>query len=170
MDSIAASPLSGADVDIRTLEAFLQHEADLLDRSRFEDWMALFTPDGYYWVPVTPDQQSFLDHVSLFYDDRPMMEARILRLRHPRNLANIPAGRALRMVGHVRLDQSNSAPGHWRVQSKLMMVEARRGEKRVFAGDVEHELRLVDGALRIGWKKVVLVDCDQPFEELMVPF
>ena len=48
MDSIAASPLSGADVDIRTLEAFLQHEADLLDRSRFEDWMALFTPDGYY--------------------------------------------------------------------------------------------------------------------------
>jgi benzoate/toluate 1,2-dioxygenase beta subunit len=170
MDSIATVPLDSADVDLRTIEVFLQDEANLLDQGRFEDWMALFTPDGYYWVPVVPDQQSFLDHVSLFYDDRPMMEARILRLRHPRNQANIPPGRALRMVGHVRLDQGNSAPGQWRVRSKLVMVEARRGEKRIFAGDVEHDLRLIDGALRIGWKKVVLVDCDQPFEELMVPF
>jgi 3-phenylpropionate/cinnamic acid dioxygenase small subunit len=156
-------------LDLAALEAFVRDEARLLDEGRFEEWMALFTPDGWYWVPVTPDQPDFLNHVSLFYDDRPMMQARVLRLRHPANQANIPPARAVRIVGSVRLEDG-AAKDRWRLSSKLIMVEARRGEKRLFAGDVEHELRLVEGRLRIGSKKVVLVDCDQPFEELVLPF
>ena len=38
------------------IELFLLHEARLLDQRRFEEWMELFTEDGYYWAPARPDQ------------------------------------------------------------------------------------------------------------------
>src|SRR5689334_16482491 len=90
-------------LDLQTVSAFLFHEAGLLDDNRFEDWMALFLPDGYYWAPVKPDQEDFLNHVSLFYDDRPMMQARILRLRHPNNQSLLNPPRCCRLVGNIRL-------------------------------------------------------------------
>ena len=41
-----------ADIDTRPFERFLFHEARLLDERRFDDWLALFAPDGWYWVPL----------------------------------------------------------------------------------------------------------------------
>ena len=35
------------------VEAFLTHEAELLDERRFEDWFALMAEDLRYWMPVT---------------------------------------------------------------------------------------------------------------------
>ena len=34
----------------RELQAFIYHEARLLDERRFDEWLALFTPDGRYWA------------------------------------------------------------------------------------------------------------------------
>ena len=35
-------------------EAFLIAEARLLDAGRFDEWLALFAEDGFYWVPAAP--------------------------------------------------------------------------------------------------------------------
>ena len=35
-------------------EQFLLHEARLLDDGKFDDWLALFTPEAWYWVPSEP--------------------------------------------------------------------------------------------------------------------
>ena len=35
-------------------ERFLVFEASLLDEGRFNEWLALFTPDAWYWVPSQP--------------------------------------------------------------------------------------------------------------------
>ena len=35
---------------------FVLDEASLLDALRFEDWLALFTEDGHYWMPLTLGQ------------------------------------------------------------------------------------------------------------------
>lgn len=157
-----------AALDLASVSSFLFHEAELLDQNRFEDWMALFTADGYYWAPVKPDQDDFLGHVSLFYDDKPMMQARILRLRHPMNQTALAPVRCCRLIGNIRLTEI----GHQRCRaaSKLVMVESRRDGKRTYGASVEHELKIVDGQFKIFWKRVVLVDCDQPYEELVVPF
>ena len=37
-------------------EAFLLHEARLLDEARWDEWLALFTDDATYWVPSQPGQ------------------------------------------------------------------------------------------------------------------
>ena len=46
----------------------------MLDERRFEEWRDLFADDGYYWVPARPDQPNPLDEVSIFYDDKDLME------------------------------------------------------------------------------------------------
>jgi len=38
-------------LDLTRCERFLLHEAQLLDDGKFDDWLALFTPDAWYWVP-----------------------------------------------------------------------------------------------------------------------
>ena len=62
--------------DRQDCEDFLLHEARLLDEARFDEWLALFTPDAQYWVPSEPKQQSPHDTVSLMYDDRRLLETR----------------------------------------------------------------------------------------------
>ena len=46
-------------------EQFLVHEARLLDEGRFDEWLALFTADAWYWVPSEPNQANPRDTVSL---------------------------------------------------------------------------------------------------------
>ena len=51
-------------LDQESCERFLLHEARLLDEARFDDWLALFTPDGWYWVPSEPNQDNPHETVS----------------------------------------------------------------------------------------------------------
>ena len=49
-------PRATAGLDLHRCEQFLIHEARLLDEGKFDDWLALFTPDAWYWVPSEPGQ------------------------------------------------------------------------------------------------------------------
>src|SRR5258708_15934704 len=55
-------------LDLVRCERFLLHEAQLLDDGKFDDWLALFTPDAWYWVPSEPDQANPHDTASLTSD------------------------------------------------------------------------------------------------------
>src|SRR5947199_9835337 len=50
-------------------EHVLVHEARLLDDRHFEEWMARFTDDGIYWVPVDLDGDPRTP-VSYYLDDK----------------------------------------------------------------------------------------------------
>jgi benzoate/toluate 1,2-dioxygenase beta subunit len=154
---------------VREIEEFLFHEARLLDERRFEDWMTLFTEDGIYWVPALPGQTAATDQVSIFHDDRELMEVRIRRLRHPHNYAQAPPSRTRHLVGNVVVEDVDGH-GEIHVRSSLVMAEFRADEQRLFAAECRHRLRRVDGALRIAWKRVDLVDCDAPHGHMSVPF
>lgn len=149
-------------------EAFLVHEAELLDEARFEDWLALFTENAWYWVPTEPDQESPLTTVSLMYDDRRLLETRVRRLVGPRLHAQEPRSRTSRIVANLTLRERRPAAAL--VRSKFMMVEYRRGGQRLFAGTCFHELVRTEGGLRIASKRVDLVNCDAPMDGLVVPF
>ena len=73
--SAAAAPSDQDLVD------FVYSEARLLDERRYEEWYALFADDGYYWVPLVPDQVDGIDHTSLAYEDKLLLRLRIERLR-----------------------------------------------------------------------------------------
>ena len=150
-------------------EAFLIHEARLLDDGHFDQWLALFTADARYWVPSTPGQTSPHDTISLMYDDRRLLETRVRRLADPRIYSQEPRSRTSRIVTNLGLEPGDGAPGVM-VRSKFILVEYRREEQRFFAGTYLHRLVGEEGAIRIAMKRVDLVNCDAPLDGLVVPF
>ena len=156
-------------LNLRQYEAFLIHEARLLDEGRFDEWVALFTPDACYWVPIMPGQQSPYDTVSLMYDDRRLLETRVRRLSDPRIYSQEPRSRTSRIVTNLSLELSDGTAGQ-SVRSKFIMVEYRREDMRLLAGTYLHRLVEYEGDLRIAMKRVDLVNCDAPLDGLVVPF
>ncbi len=150
--------------DIRPIEEFLLHEAHLLDDRRFEEWMELFTPDGYYWAPASLDQPDPLNSVSLIYDDRAAMETRIRRLRHPRIHSQTPPSRTARLVANAVIEAAEPDGSACVVRSKFIIYEYRpsipEALERVFGGTYRHRLVAAPQGFRIAWKKAILANCD----------
>jgi len=172
MDGTAATRTPAAPttaINRSVFEAFLFHEARLLDERRFRDWMALFAEDGTYWVPAVADQTSPFDQVSLFFDDRDLMKTRIERLEHPRIHIQSPPSRTAHLIGNMMIDEADDAMGEYTVSSTFIMVEYRDDDQRMFAGRQVHRLRRAADGFRIAQKRVNLVNCDAAFEAMAVP-
>jgi 3-phenylpropionate/cinnamic acid dioxygenase small subunit len=155
-------------LDVHRCEQFLLHEARLLDDGKFDDWLALFSADAWYWVPSEPDQANPVDTVSLIYDDRRLLETRVRRLASPRMYSQEPRSRTSRMVGNVTIEESDG--NSCTVRSKFLMIEYRREQQRIFGGTTLHRLAHANGRITIAWKRVNLVNCDAPMDGITIPF
>ena len=153
--------------DLSRIEAFLVHEAQLLDEARYADWLELFTADAWYWVPTEPGQASPLETVSLIYDDRKLLETRVRRLMGTGVHAQAPPSRTSRIIANPSLEKND---GEIVVRSKFQMIEYRRDKQRLFGGTLRHQLVERDPGFAIGWKRVDLVNCDSVMDGLSVPF
>lgn len=146
---------------LRSAELFLYHEAELLDSGRFEDWLALFEPDAYYWMPVSPAETQRKRTPSYVDDNRPELELRIRRLLEPSAHTESPRPTGCRLISNVVLEDAEAGI----VRSKLVMHEFRRREfgrddYRLFCATVRHALRSEGEAFRIRWKRVDLFDAE----------
>ena len=155
-------------LDLETCEQFLLHEARLLDDGKFDDWLALFTAEAWYWVPSEPDQADPVETVSLIYDDRRLLETRVRRLASPRMYSQEPRSRTSRMISNVTIEEAGK--GFATVRSKFMMIEYRREQQRLFGGTTLHRLVQNDGRVMIASKRVYLVNCDAPLDGITIPF
>ena len=90
LDKTKRTPRLPGIADVRPYETFLIHEARLLDEGFFDDWLALFTEDARYWVPIQANQTDPFETVSLMYDDRRLLETRVRRLSDPRIYSQEP--------------------------------------------------------------------------------
>jgi 3-phenylpropionate/cinnamic acid dioxygenase small subunit len=159
---------ASAVLDLHRCVLFLEHEARLLDESKFDDWLKLFTADAWYWVPSEPDQNNPHETVSLIYDDRRLLETRVRRLASPRMYSQEPRSRTSRIVANATIEDAEGRAAT--VRSKFLMIEYRREQQRLFTGTAWHRLVLLDGAIRIAWKRVDLVNCDAPLDGITQPF
>jgi 3-phenylpropionate/cinnamic acid dioxygenase small subunit len=163
-----AARLSRVPLDLHRCEQFLLHEARLLDEAKFDDWLSLFAPDAWYWVPSEPGQSNPHEVVSLIYDDRRLLETRVRRLASPRMYSQEPRSRCSRIVANATIEDADAAG--CTVRSKFLMIEYRRDTQRLFAGTAWHRLVQTDGAIRIAWKRVDLLNCDAPLDGITQPF
>ena len=153
MDTIMATD------DLRAAEAFLTHEAHLLDSGRYEAWLELFTADATYWVPAKRDQANPHDHISLLYDDRRLLETRVRRLTAAIAHATTPGAVASRQVTNLALVERDAAS--LAVRSKFAMVEYRRNAQRVFARGNRQSLLQIFTAILLAAD-----DLDAPHQEI----
>ena len=154
--------------DLCEIEQFLYREARLLDERRFEEWSELFTEDGVYWAPTRHDQQNPEEAVSIFYDTRDTMHARIKRLAHPDVHIQAPPSHTTHLVSNIELDPTPQAGGGWRAHACFVLAEFRRTEPRWYAGRYEFKLLRLRGDLKIQMKKATLVDCSGSFTAMAV--
>lgn len=155
----------------KELKEFVVNEARLLDERSFEEWEELFTEDGIYWVPATPNQESPRNHVSLFYDNRTSMRERIMRLRHPEIHAQTPPSRTCHLVTNISVENVDIKANEFTVRSAMLMVEYRPGwEQQTYAGQNIHTLCREKEQLKIRQKRVNLINCDASMPAISVPF
>ncbi|MDH3236099.1 MAG: aromatic-ring-hydroxylating dioxygenase subunit beta [Alphaproteobacteria bacterium] len=145
-------------------------EARLLDEARYEDWLALYADDAYYWAPHRPEQTDPLGEISIFYDDRMLMEARVRRLVEGKAHAMSPPVATVRVVSGTTLEGTDNGGKDVVVRSKFVMLEHRLGDQRLHGGTARHCLRRVGSGWRIAWKRVDLVNADGVLETISVPF
>ena len=144
-----------------TPEQFLFHEARLLDTQRYEEWLALFTEDATYWVPLEQNQKDPHETSSLIYDDRTLLELRVKQFRHPRAHARAPLARTIHQVGNVVVNDLV-------VTSTLTVIEFRNEKQRLWAGLVEHQLLRERDSFRIARKRIDLVISEGEIEGISI--
>jgi 3-phenylpropionate/cinnamic acid dioxygenase small subunit len=149
------------------VEQFLYHEARLLDTGQLEAWLALFTEDATYWVPLEKDQRDPLETSSIIHDDRTLLELRVKQARHPRAHARLPLARTVHQVGNIQISEKAS---EIQVHSTLQLVEFRNEKQRLYGALVEHRLRRVNGSYRIAHKRVDLVNSEGALDGIAILF
>lgn len=92
--------------DLNDAKDLLEREVAFLDERRWDDWLALYTPDCEYWMPawkteeeLTTDPNRELSH--LYYANRAGLEDRIVRIRSGRSPASVPMPRTTHILGNV---------------------------------------------------------------------
>lgn len=142
-----------------SVEAFLIEESHLLDDGRYQDWLALWHPEGRYWMPCDHHAEASAHAASIINDDLRGLMLRVARLDLPNAHAMSPRPIGCRQVSNVAIE--GLAPVV--VRSKLICNEFQRraearDDSRSFAATVRHELVEHDGSWRIRLKRVHLID------------
>jgi 3-phenylpropionate/cinnamic acid dioxygenase small subunit len=139
---------------------FVVHEARLLDAKRYDQWNALFTDDGHYWVPLVPDQPDGLQHTSHMYEDKLLRDLRIERLKSPRAFSQQPPSRCHHLLQTPSVEEFDDAAQRFVVRTEFHYTEAQGDELQFYVGTMFHHLTVQDSALRMTLKKVNLLNCD----------
>jgi 3-phenylpropionate/cinnamic acid dioxygenase small subunit len=147
-------------------EDFLYREAQYADEHRFDEWLALWAADEIlYWIPAGDDAIDPKQRVSIAYDDaREMLEERITRLKSKGMHSQQPRSRVRRLLSNVAIVSDD---GHQaQVEANFLLAELRRGKQDLFAGRMIFQLRYDATTIRIGGKKVLLLNNDESIDNM----
>jgi len=150
-------------VDHEQVRQFLYYEAQLMDEHRYDEWLALWVEEALYWVPSNRDEIDPKREVSLVYDDAVRLKLRISRLKSGFAHAQEPKSRMRRLISNIVIEE---AEGEVVASSNFLLAELRRGKQDLFAGRTTHRLRPHDGTFEMKSKKVLLVNNDEPIDNL----
>jgi 3-phenylpropionate/cinnamic acid dioxygenase small subunit len=147
------------------VEQFLYREARLLDEGRLEEWLELFSPDAVYWLPAGNGDIDPTQHVSIIYDTRREMNARVARLRSGYAHAQDPASRMYRLLSNVEVE--NGDDGTTLVAHCVMVLFALTHHgTEIHSARCQFALRPEGDSWKIAQKKVVLLRCDEALEAI----
>ena len=135
---------------------FIVQEARLQDEHRYDDWEALWTDDGVYWVPANGDDIDPEAQMSIIYDNRSRIALRIRQFHTGKRYSQTPQSRLRRLVSNVEV---LSDDGHEiRAACNALVYESQTRGDTVWASRNEYTLRRSGDNLRMAFKKVMLVN------------
>lgn len=145
------------------IEQFLFREARLLDSERWEDWLALMTPDIHYWMPSIENRRradrlgAYAPGRGAYFDDNHLdLERRVARFLQPSAWAEDPPTRHVHVISNVEAFESQTG-GEFVVHSVFVNYRSRgEADNDLLLGRREDLIREVDGELRIARRKVII--------------
>jgi len=151
------------------VEAFLYHEANLLDDRRYEDWLDLLTEDVRYWVPMRRNvkfgelEREFTregQDINWFDEGKTTLTQRVRQILTGVHWAEEPLSRLSHLVTNVEiLDASPTPADAEEVSLRCRFIIYRNRvetETDLLVGRREDSLRRVDGAWQIAKRQVFL--------------
>jgi 3-phenylpropionate/cinnamic acid dioxygenase small subunit len=152
------------------IEAFLYHEAELLDERRYEAWLDLFTDDAHYFMPMRrnvphdePDREFTRAgaDVNWFDEGKDTLGRRVAQIQTGIHWAEEPPSRICHMVSNVQISKSTpdgaAAPSEVSVRCRFLVYRNRvETETDILVGKREDVLRRVNGSWKIARRMVVL--------------
>lgn len=148
---------------------FVAHEARLLDERRHDEWLALFTDDGRYWVPLQgAAQPEGAAHNALADEDPLLLKLRIERLKNPRAHSQHPPSRCQHVLQASVVTREDPSAGTCELRTPFVYVEARGDRQLTLAGTCVHRLVKVGSDWRIRLKRVDLLDAGAPLPAIQL--
>lgn len=135
---------------------FIYREARLQDEHQYDDWEALWTDDGVYWVPANGDDGDPERVMSIIYDNRSRIGLRIRQFHTGKRFSQTPQSRLRRLVSNIEVLSDDGR--ELKVGCNVMIFETQTRGDVLWAARTEYTLRRADGALRMALKKVQLVN------------
>ena len=135
---------------------FIYREARLQDDHAYDEWEALWSDDGIYWIPANGEGTDPENEMSIVYDNRSRISLRIRQFHTGKRFSQTPRSRLRRIVSNIEILESDG--DQISVTSNAMVFESSTRGDTVWASRNEYRLRMVDGGLRMALKKVVLVN------------
>jgi 3-phenylpropionate/cinnamic acid dioxygenase small subunit len=150
------TPVAAAAIALDEAMAFAWLEADLLDSASYAEWLALWTPDAHYVVPIEPGATDFENTLNYAYDDAAMRQKRVDRLVSGQSVSASPVARTVRLVSRFRILEAR--PGSCTLRCAQMLTEFRRGRERMYSADLTYRLVRGPGGVLIEEKVVRLIN------------
>jgi 3-phenylpropionate/cinnamic acid dioxygenase small subunit len=155
-------------MDDSALIAFVYHEARLIDEQRFEEWLALFTDDGRYWMPLEQGQTDRRLTASLMDDDLFLLRIRVERLHGNRTYSQKPRSRCHHVLQQPQVDLSDPAANRYVTWTPMHYIETRQDRQDLYAAWATHHFVVIEGKLRIQLKRVDMVNPDAAFGSIQL--
>ena len=137
------------------VEDFLYLEANLIDEWQLYDWVKLYTEDAQYFVPTT-DAPSGDPESDLVYIDHDYFHIKQLakRLLSSKAYREYPYSNVRHLVTNVRL--LGVEDDGLDVTANFEVWRFRNKDAEPYVGRYDYHLKLVDGELKIRYKKSTL--------------
>jgi len=152
----APNPVATAQPARADYEDFLYHEAALLDEWRLDEWFALFAEGAIYEVPTAGAKDDVDSAEALFYvaDDYGRLRHRVERLKKSGAHSEFPRSDSARLVSNVRILERGEAGDL--VGCTFVTYRSKNDLTDVFFGHMLYRFTVIEGALRITDKRVML--------------
>jgi len=146
------------------VETFLYREARLMDAHLYDEWLALWHDDAIYWVPCNADDIDPSQNVSIIYDRRGQLRSRIQRLKETSWLRE-QAPRLKRLISNIEIEPETES--ELVVNSSFIIAELHHHNQYLWAGSTTHKLVPNGDGFKIKYKKVVLLNNNEPLPNLL---
>lgn len=135
---------------------WVYREARLQDEHRYDEWEALWTDDGVYWIPANGDGGDPEQEMSIIYDNRSRIALRIRQFHTGKRYSQTPKSRLRRVVSNIEILSGDAQ--QLTVGSNALIFESHVRGDTLWASRNEYRLRREGDALKMAFKKVVLVN------------